>query len=213
MRRILAVVIFFSTIVSISLFSPSQSSASPADNTYTSPDKTFQFNYPNNLVPCHKNAQQPEKWDPAGACNASVPICSSGGRNQTGVLACFGFKAGPTQTGTTFQGAAFSVADLGQMKDLAACLQASKPQGSPGQWDKKQINGTEFMVTDTGGGGAGHWSGGQVYRTLHDGRCYELNTLVTGSYADATQPPTKEFNHFGVDDAITVPVTTFKFIK
>src|SRR5579862_1409111 len=120
--------------------SQSQDQSVTTAKTYTSPDGIFQFSYSADLVLCHPDPSQPDLWQPGKACNGSVPTCSDGGRNQTGVLACMGFKPGPAEKDTTYGGAAFSVADLGTMKNLDSCLQASPPQGSSGKWEKKNIN-------------------------------------------------------------------------
>jgi len=124
-----------------------------------------------------------------------------------------GFKPGPAEKDTTYGGAAFSVADLGTMKNLDSCLQASPPQGSSGKWEKKNINGVEFQETDSGGGQGGQWSRGSVYRVLHNGRCYELNTIITGANAHMPDTPMKEFDEKPVRRAIWLPIWTFRFLK
>lgn len=185
----------------------------PSLRTYTSPDGVFQFSYSNRLVPCHPYQDQSNIWQPPQWCNAYVPLCSSGGRNPTGVLTCFGFRSGPAEKNTTLEGAVFNVVDLGESENEASCLVRSKLQVPVGSWKLKTINGIRyhFMISD----GAASNQGGDdfVYRTVHGGRCYELNTMIVGLNGMITDPPTKDYDPAPVERAVSIPLHTFKFLK
>jgi hypothetical protein len=193
--------------------SPASNAQQPKMRTYTSPDGVFQFNYSNRLVPCHADQDQPDNWLPSERCMAYVPLCSSGGRNMTGVLACFGFQSGPSEKNTTLEGAVFSLVDLGVTKNEASCIAVSKPQVPVGSWKLKTINGIRYHFIISDGAASNQGGDDYVYRTVHGGRCYELNTMIVGFNGMITDPPTKSYNSSPVERAISIPLHTFKFLK
>lgn len=181
--------------------------------TFTSSDGAFRFNYPDSLVLCHPDPHQQEMWEPHQWCNSYIPLCSSRGRNVAGVVVCLGFRAGPPQQGTTFEGAVFSAVDLGVVQDETSCLKIPKPQAPPGRWKPKTINGImyNFMISD--GVASGQGGDDYVYRTVHRGRCYELNTMIASFNGSNTDPPTKGFDLAPVKRALNLPLHTFEFPK
>ncbi len=187
-----------------------QQPGTPALHTYRSPDGSLSFQYSDALVLCQQPPKEEGSWKP-DACLAYMPICPS--QDSTGIIACLAVKPGPADKNTTFDGAAFSVLDLGPAKNEAACLNAAW-HGSSGDWPvKKKINGADFRVTEIDGAAAGHWTDGHAYRTLHRGRCYELDSIITGIDGQDTDPPTKNFDKGPVKKAIDLPLSTFKFLK
>lgn len=189
-----------------------QASGTPEFHTYNSPGGVLSFNYPGNLVRCEQDPKNEGFCQPAKVCEAYMPICPDA-RYRSEILVCLALQRGPAEEYTTFGGAAFSVLDLGPVEDEAACLEAARPHGSQGEWHLKKINGIEFHVTQIDGAAMGHWTDGQAYRTLHGGRCYELDSIVTGIAGQTTDPPTKDFDENTAKKAINLPLSTFKFLK
>ncbi len=207
-----ALSLFMLITLTTCLLAQSSQSTSTANKTYTSPDGVFRFNYPASLVVCSQDPEDQNTWEPSDSCEAYIPICSSDGRNPSSVLACLGFRANYRKN-TTFSGASFTVMDLGKAESRDACMRLSDPSGSSGKWHSKTINGTEFSVTDWGEALMMQWAGGQVYRTFHHGRCYELGTLITGINGRVVEPPVKDSDPAPLKKALDQPVLTFRFLK
>jgi hypothetical protein len=189
-----------------------QQSKDSSLHTYHSPDGSLGFQYSDRLVLCQQDPKQEGFWKPAKVCEAYMPLCPDA-RYRTGILVCLALQGGPAEENSTFTGAAFSVLDLGPAKDETACLQAAWPHGSAGDWRMEKINGIGFHVTEVDGAAMGHWTDGHAYRTLHQGRCYELDSIITGVDGQMTEPPTKEFNEDLVKKTVNLPVSTFRFLK
>ncbi len=213
MRKIGPALALFVFFVANNACAQSRSSNNPSIKTFVSPDGVFQVDYSSSLVLCRENSDEPSMWEPQDSCEGYIPLCSNGGINQPKILVCIGYRAGEAEEKTTFGGASFTVADLGEKNDQASCLAMPGAPSSPEKWKVKTIHNVKFFVTETTGAALGHWDTVKVFRILHDGRCYDLATTITGIDGQDTDPPTKSFDKASVKKAINVPVSTFKFLK
>ncbi len=214
MPRVTVFIVLFAAVATNVSLAQSDKGGARTLMTYTSPDGVFRVDYPHDLILCHKNPDVPGGWEPQQECGGFIPLCHSGGINPPDVLVCLGYRAAGAEKNTTFEGASFKVVDLGKKNDQASCLsmRGSGPSRAE-QWKVKTIGRVEFFTTETGESVMGNSGEAQVYRTLHDKRCYELVTMIAERNAQTGETPIKSFDERPVKNAIGLPVSTFTFLK
>lgn len=107
-----------SCLLAISSFAFAQNSQSPraalhpALKTYTNPDGSFRFAYPDLLIECEKRQQPGGYTWVQKECSAYFPTCDEGiGLNQNQkTVACFAYPRNDHSDSDTFEAATFSVA-------------------------------------------------------------------------------------------------------
>ncbi len=131
-----------------------------------------------------------------------IPLCDPS------TVACFIYE-GNEYKGTNFSGASVSVNILRDRRTQKECSQIDT--GSDAMREKT-INGIHFYYGETAGAALGHWQGGPIYRTLHDGVCFELAAATSSVDAQAIYPPTKQFESQKLDEDLDAIIQTFRFV-
>ena len=200
---------------------PATLSAQATLQTFTSPDRTFQFKYPNLLVRCteqrHKEGY-PGWWIPADSCGSYLPVCDDTGSQDSTTLVCFAYPKAKFKDYPTFGAAAFSVAKVKRADTEKECL-----SGSP-DWDidphgsgkTATINHVTFRVFETDGLGMSHSQDGHVYRNFHRNTCYELSIRMTSTDPGAFDTPPKEFTQEDLNEVegrLKQALDSFSFLK
>ncbi len=178
--------------------------------TFTSPDHTFRFEYRDTLVLCQRDPNQSDWWTPDASCEAYTPVCSDASARSEGTLACVAYPADDIKNRTNFAAAAFSVNELKAVKTKENCEIVAEPHvGS----HTETIDGVNFKVTEIDGVQTGNLLHGYVYRTFHNGQCYELDLRIASSNIANYQPGTvRNFDSEKVRRALKVVLDSFKFL-
>jgi len=163
--------------------------------TFTSQDGVFQFKYSPVLVHCTPERTEeghPGSWVPADACSSQDGICDDAGSSAT-TIACFAYSKDNFKDKPTFSAAAFFVAEVRPRTILRACLEGSQNWLIQGAQSARinSIDAKLFRISDawTSGGQTG-----DIYRVLHDKKCYELGIQEASTSPGAYDPGTiKEF--------------------
>ena len=186
--------------------------------SFSSLDRMFQFKYSDMLVRCRESKQQAGWWIPDNACEAYMPVCDDSTQGSR-TLVCLAYPKAQFKNSPTFEAATFSVAEVMQAASEKVCLTASpdwvvypNPNGLV-----TIINGIKFRSFEVDGAGLGHSFNGQVYRTFHRGRCYELAIRTVMSSPGAFDPGTiKEFTKADwneVQRPLKQALESFRFVK
>ncbi len=166
--------------------------------TYQSEDYGFTVRYPGDFALWTVRLKYPE-----AASVGYIPVC------RFEPVACFVY-AGHEYDGTNFSGAALSISVLRDKRTDEACADmdlASSPAKIV------TINGTSFHYAVTGEGAAGHSMGGNTFRTLYQGVCFELAANIGASNFANYDPGTiKEFHPERMSKELDAIVRTFKFV-
>ena len=188
-------------------------SASEARNasrlyTFISPNRLFQFKYSGLLVRC-----------PADSCNAYFPMCDNQISPESNTLACFAHEKSKLKDYPTFEAGTFSVAEINDATTQQVCM--SLPPGEYFDLRRngvtKILNGAKFKKFELSEGGMSQGLETQVYRTFHDGKCYELSVKIAAIAPGVLEPGTgKEFSEKErkeVHDRLQQPLYSFRFLK
>jgi len=159
--------------------------------TFTSADGTYQFTFPNYFVRC----MQPPTvdWSPED-CEAYIPVCPFS-QNATN-LACVAYPKSRYKDYPTYGAAAFSAVEMQDFKTEEDCLKVSDALSLPQDGKKTVvIHGVSFKAFDQDGAGMSHDLDGNVYRTFHSGKCYELATRITTTNPGVFDEPVKQLSN------------------
>ncbi|MGA7855789.1 MAG: hypothetical protein WCA15_20895 [Candidatus Acidiferrales bacterium] len=187
--------------------------------TFTSPDGAFQFKYSELLVRCSQSPKFRGSWEPADSCAAYFPVCDDPDSEGSATIACIAYPEGEFRDAPTFEAAAFSVAEIHPSASEKDCL-----SGSP-DWNADQrasdgtltINGVNFKVFEASDAGMSQSLDGQVYRTFHGDKCYELSVRMATASSAAFDPGS--INEFSKEDENEVQnrlkqaLDSFTFLK
>ncbi len=186
-----------------------QHAPSHPPRVYTSADGTFHFQYAQTLVRCNANPN----GQTDDSCASYIPVCTESAFDPSDTVVCIAYPAGSLKKNTNFSAAAFAVSVIKEAPNEGACLSFSLGDAENSSSTAK-INGVEFKLTETDGGGMGHLMEGYVYRAFHDGRCYELGIRTSYTNIGMYDPGTvKEFNHGSVHSALKAVLESFEFLK
>lgn len=188
--------------------------------TFRSPDGVFQFKYSSNLIQCTTttdNSENTVSQNPS-SCSAYYPFCGNyyvSLRIVTTV--CLALPLDEMKEYFTFEGTAFSVSEVGKADNEELCL-TPPPNAfnSPKDIKRAAINNTQFTRFRVASGGMSQWVGGDVYRTFHRGKCFELSLLRVlvdpGAMDDPGKPLTDEvWNRLGAP--LNQALNSFQFLK
>lgn len=200
---------------------PATLSAQATLQTFTSPDRTFQFKYSSLLIRCTEQRQeegQPGSWIPEDSCQSYMPVCDDVGSQGSTTLVCFAYPKVKFKDYPTFGAAAFSVAKVKRAVTEKKCLSGSPDWVvDPHRSGKTAIiNHVEFKVFGTDGVGMGHGLDGYVYRNFHRNTCYELSINMTSMSTGAFETPPKEFtqkDYNEVNGRLKQALESFRFLK
>jgi hypothetical protein len=177
------------------VFSPSPSwaqSHTEALKTFTAPDGAFSFRYWDHLNRCK---WIPEVWDGDG-CSAYHPTCddlADPGHGQTSI-ACFGYPKNKF-TDTNLEAATFSVEVVDEHTTAKSCLAGPDlkgPEGGGLDVDKHgttRIHRVSFASFEFGEGGMNQGVDVELYRTFHNGKCYQLGVNFATANPEVFDPP------------------------
>jgi hypothetical protein len=115
--------------------------------------------------------------------------------------------------GTNFEAAAFSVNELKKVVAELECIKLNEPPPRRNQ-KGETVNGITFKVAESDGVAAGNFIDGKVYRTFHDGKCYELDIRIASSNIANYEPgAVKSFDLDKVQRMLKPAVASFTFLK
>lgn len=196
------------TVLSAQQALPDQKSG----HTFTAPDGTFRFSYSRALFSCRKDPNQTGLWTPDDSCMAYAPVCSNFSSDSSGTVACIAYPANELK-GTNFQAAAFSVNELKTVVAESECMKVDEPPPHVGNARKESVNGVVFTVVETDGVAAGNLIDGHIYRTFHNGKCYELDIRIAFSNIANYEPgAVKSFDLDKVQRTLKAVVPSFTFL-
>ncbi|HEX5429476.1 MAG TPA: hypothetical protein VFX17_00125 [Patescibacteria group bacterium] len=113
--------------------------------------------------------------------------------------------------GTNFGDAAFGVSTQ-FAKSLSDCLALTPPEGGDGFKTAVTINGTQFNMTKSNGAGAGNIYESNVYRTLHNNNCIEIDeTIHTSNIGNYPAGSVTEVDSADVQAKLDDVLNSFQF--
>jgi hypothetical protein len=188
---------------------------SPRLKTFTSPDGTFQFTYPD-AYPL---------YDPNSIAEVNshyfVPMC------EDTAIACIEYP-GMKYKGTDFERAGFevlqtkagtkgNVSDRPQIRTLLPEYSYRTAFVIPKDKPVQKINGVRFVHGEAGGVATGNSIGTDLYRNFHDGKCYELriNIIMSNIAHDEpdTQPKLSHLEYVHIESDLNKILLSLKFLK
>jgi hypothetical protein len=180
--------------------------------TFTAPDGAFSFRYWNQLIRCEKDPRGTDLWSPDENCNAYVPVCDGTVWQHQTHVACFGYPRNKITNTQAFEAATFSVEVVDESTTEKNCL------SGPPKADKHGaaiIRGVSFKVFDVGDAGTGQSTDGDVYRTFHSGKCYQLgvNRATTTTVFDPPARALTDADWHKVDGTLEQARKSFQFLK
>jgi hypothetical protein len=187
---------------------------------FTSPDGVFQFKYSSKLIECTTTKDNGENSvsQKASSCTAYYPFCDNYYASLRIVtVVCLALPLDEMQEYFTFEGAAFSVSEVGEADSEKLCLiPPPNAFNSPKDTKRAAVNNAQFTIFRVASGGMSQWVGGDVYRTFHRGKCFELSVLRVlvdpGALDDPGKPLTDgAWNR--VDAPLTQALNSFQFLK
>lgn len=213
MKRIPCLPLLGLVLTSFVLLTAQVDAAHKGRNGFTSTDGTFHFEYAASLVPCGRNSNQPDRWEPDDSCEAYTPVCSDFSGESDGTIACIAYPA-EAMKGTNFEAAAFSVSELKAATTEAECVKVEEPPPHIGSAHKTTVKGVSFVVIETDGVATGNLIHGYAYRSFHRDKCYELDMrIASGNPAYADPGIMKSFDPKLVHHRLKQVLDTFTFIK
>jgi hypothetical protein len=116
---------------------------------------------------------------------------------------------------TNFNGAAFFVGEDSDAKTEKQCEHFDELTTDEKTTHWKTIGGVKFKVASGGEGGLGHAMGEDVYRTFHNGKCYDLEVRITeASFANFDPGTIREFKDSEkVSAELRSVLVSFRFLK
>jgi hypothetical protein len=174
--------------------------------TFVSPDGAFRFRYSQILFRCPQGNEPKDGSEPAGPCVGQIPICDDDD-DSTFTIVCLAYPEG---------GPAFAVAEVKEAKTEGACLKG--PEGWPMEMHgTRTIHGAKFKVFEVSTLSMGQGLDGELYRTFHLGKCYELGirTIWSTDNEDETGnviEPTKA-EAMRVDNRLEECLKSFRFLR
>ncbi len=187
--------------------------------TFTAPDGAFSFNYSDQLIRCVKDPRGSYVWSPAENCNAHAPVCDDtahwASAGQTSI-ACFAYPKNKFTDTPAFEAATFSVEVVDDRKTAKSCLAGPEGVEDVDKHGIAKIDGVSFSVFEIGEGGMNQSTEGDVYRTFHDGKCYQLGINRGTAQADVFDPPVRELSDADwheVNGTLEQARKSFRFLK
>jgi hypothetical protein len=220
MKYVFIIPIIIVFMCSVSAGFPAQSKTQTRTETFVSPDDVFQLTYSKELVHCERDIRSGEhhtSWSPEDSCMAMFPICDDEGVQGAVTIACFAYPRDEMKADLTFEGAAFFAGEVKGAITEKVCL-ARAPNWTPGLESKiVKINGIKFMDFSVAGVSGGSGIGGDLYRTFHSGKCYQLGRLYAGmtdrTMNDGTSLEIMERQWKHMDGLFDQIQNSFKFLR
>ncbi len=187
-------------------------------NTFTAPDSAFSLRYSSRFIPCQQKEQSTGDgyyWVPAESCAAYSPVCDGVVAEESTAIACFAYPRDRFTDTRAFEAATFSVETMNHIVTAKACLSGPADQIFSPRPPAK-LNGVLFSVFEFGEAGMNQSISGEVYRTFHGGKCYQLGISIAKADAQVFDPPAREFTKgdwHEVNGQLERARDSFRFLK
>ena len=161
--------------------------------TFTSPDGAFAFRYSRQLIHCQHKEQGPGDgyWIPAENCVAYHPVCDGVVGQDNTAIACFAYPRNRFTDTSAFEAATFSVEIVNRLVTEKDCLSGPADQMFLRR-PPVEIHGVSFVVFKFGEAGMNQSVGGELYRTFHREKCYQMGINVAMANAQTFDPPARD---------------------
>lgn len=188
-------------------------SAEDEVQTFTSDEGKFEFRHWRSLIQCPTthDGSTGNKTAP-DSCTSQGDLCGS----EATTYVCYAYPKDRFKDKLSFSGAAFFVADVAAAKTSESCA-AGSPDWQVSTSDTRTINGVtfkRFLISDAW---TAHEKTGEIYRTFHSGKCYELGIgQVLTNPAVFDPGTTREFtkqDQTEVDHRLHQMLETFRFAQ
>lgn len=190
--------------------------------TFTAPDGAFTFSYSKQLVRCEKDPHGNDVWHPPDICSSYQGVCDGlaavDEKTQTSVV-CFAYPRNKFTDTRAFEAATFSVEVVHDSKTANDCLagpQLKDPDGGGLDVDKngtKRIHGVSFAAFNFGAGAMNQGTSVNLYRTFHNGKCYQLGIDQGSAAAQIFDPPVGEPDCGEVERTLDQALNSFRFLN
>ena len=106
---------------------------------------------------------------------ADIPVCDNSGHAGE-VLLCLAYPAGEFKK-SELQAAAFAVSRIDNLRTASECTK-KWPRSNTSRVRSEKIGGLKFEVAEAEESGNSHVNSEMIYRTFHNGACYELDVNI-----------------------------------
>jgi hypothetical protein len=182
--------------------------------TFTAPDGAFSFRYSNQLIRCERDPRNNPLWDPPQNCNAYHPTCDDladlTGKGQTSI-ACFAYPRNEHTDTKAFEAATFSVEVVDDHTTAKSCL--AGPGLEVDKHGTTTIHGVSYAFFEFGEGGMNQGVYVELYRTFHNGKCYQLGVDEAAAAAEVFDPPAQQPDWREVEGTLGQARKSFRFLK
>lgn len=164
----------------------------------------FRFQYASLLIPCQKKEQETGDgyyWA-QDSCSAYFPVCDDSGSQGSTTIVCVAYPKEKFADAPTFEGAAFSVSAVEGASTESDCLGGSPDWviAPKGTGKTATLNDVKFKVFEVGEGGMSQSVDGEVYRTFHGNKCYQLSIRIAEADSGAFDGDINEFTKEDMDE-------------
>jgi len=178
----------------------------------------FSFRYSSQLIQCQQKKQGSGDgyyWIPAENCAAYHPVCDGETGEDNTAFACIAYPRNRFTNTSAFEAATFSVEIVNQIVTAQACLAGPADEIFSAR-PPVRIHGVPFSVFEFGEGAMNQSVSGEVYRTFHRGKCYQLGINVAMANPGVFDPPARELTKRDwreVKGQLEQARDSFRFIK
>jgi hypothetical protein len=161
-------------------------SSEPGRKTFTSPDRSFRFTYPDMLIRCELKAQQTGDgyyWVQP-ECSSYHPACGDRPTPKE-PLVCIAYPRNRYSDTPALEAAVFSVSET--TENEKDCLADLAPAGKT-----REIRGVRFYVGESADAGMNQARHSMEYVTFHNGKCYAMAITDATANAQTFDPPARE---------------------
>jgi hypothetical protein len=185
--------------------------------TFTSPDGVFQFNYSDTLIVCQQQKQEwgGYAWVPSANCVAYHAVCDGLTPEKYEGLACLAYPRNQHTDAPAFEAATFSVEILEKVATAKTCTAKPDVDTFTSQ-PPIDIHGISFVALKYEEAGMNQSVSGNVYRTFHSGKCYQLGINRATANAQVFDPPAREMTKrdwADVNRVLQRARDSFRFLK
>ena len=180
-RCVQSLVVFLPLALAISAFAQNIP-PTPGLITFTSPDGSFRFSYPDILIRCElQQSGDAYSWAQP-ECSSYHPVCNAA-PSPDGPVVCLAYPRNEHTRSDTFEAAVFSVGEGNESEKECSGEQKIKDI---------VIRGVKFKGFASGDGGMSESRSSRAYVAFHNGKCYGLAITVAMADPQAFDPPAKE---------------------
>jgi hypothetical protein len=183
--------------------------------TFTAPGGAFSFRYSDQLIHCEQEKQKDGSydWNPE-TCSAYIPVCDDTASATS--IVCFAYPRNRFTNTQAFEAATFSVEVVHDRTTAKSCLAGPEAVQRVDKHGTAIVHGVSFKVFGVGDSGTGQGTEGDVYRTFHGGKCYQLGVNVATSDVATDDPPQRELTDADlheINGTLEQARKSFRFLK